>query len=238
MEDFFSVCCQEIESAYLELGHRKSWRFLYTSARTLSPSSKLWFIGLNPGGDAYEPPSSSVEMGNAFLVESWNGCKPGSSPLQIQVQKLFHLVAQNSPQPIEVASLMNKSLFANLVPFRSKNWGALERKSESIQFSVSLWKKIFTHIEPKVIITMSNITNRHLRDIAAVSGYCKDNDQVQPIGWGKTSYSIERLANTDKKLDIVRLPHLSTFKIFSRTRCKPAMQTMIDEIGDLLNAKT
>jgi hypothetical protein len=83
MRWMLSSFAKRIQDAYGRIGHQLGWRFLASPARTLSPETKLAFVGLNPGGSIYEPPPLSVEDGNAYRVERWG---PGGTLNRLQVQ--------------------------------------------------------------------------------------------------------------------------------------------------------
>jgi hypothetical protein len=127
----FSVAYERIEKEYHRLGHTLGYRFLLGSRNNLSRETNILFLGLNPGGGRIrvDHPSSSCENGPAFLQETWGaGSGPGNAPLQIQVQKMFHDLAEIWPGNLNLQQLMNESLLAYYVPFRSPSAASLFRK--------------------------------------------------------------------------------------------------------------
>lgn len=101
-----------IQEAYERLGHR--WGFLASPARTLSPSTKLAFVGLNPGGSMYHPPQLSVEEGNAYRVERW-GAGGQLNPLQVQMRLMYEELAAHSTTTESAVELMDATLAAHFV---------------------------------------------------------------------------------------------------------------------------
>ncbi len=132
--------CDEIERAYADLGHQLGWRFLTSPQHTLSASTKIALITLNPGGSIDRPdhPRASSEAGSAYLVETWrNGLAPGAAPLQRQVQQLFAMLAEAS-HGVSGNELLGSSLSAYFIPFRSPSIKALAKPRESEQFASGL----------------------------------------------------------------------------------------------------
>ena len=80
----YATLVRRIEDAYEQLDHEVGWRFLCSPKSTLAPTTRLVFVGLNPGGGHYEPPAPSLEAGNAYRVETGaktagpTSCKPRS----------------------------------------------------------------------------------------------------------------------------------------------------------------
>jgi hypothetical protein len=119
----FDSLCDRIRGEYSSLGHLMSWSFPYTPQSTLHSSQQLFFVGLNPGGNEDEEYSETpgCEEGNDYLVGNWDQEKweQGNAPLQIQVQKLFKNIAASIGEGTNYQTIMNASLAANYIPFRS-----------------------------------------------------------------------------------------------------------------------
>jgi hypothetical protein len=229
----FRTCCADIEAAYQSLGHRLGWRFLSGPKANLNPSNKLAFISLNPGG-SYDPPDhphESQERGSAYLVESWDGCPPGQSKLQVQVNAMFKLLADRMGGG-DYRSLMNRSLMGHFIPFRSPNFDSLNNKAESLAFANQLWSKIFNHIAPRTVITMDNHTFDHVRKIIEAGSSRESSEHVQlPTGWGSYMADVVRYGAGGSRLTLVRIPHLSRFTIFTSQKCREAIPGLMDAIS-------
>ncbi len=147
-----------IEAEYQRLDHTLGWRFLTCPEGNIGTAS-VALITINPGGGTFEPPKWSVESGSAYVIESWKGCAPGQESLQRQVQRMFQ-VMDVSP---------DKVLSGYFVPFRSRNWDELPRKSESISFGAGLWQEVFKRAQVQTIIAFGKDTAPHMIDILGAS---------------------------------------------------------------------
>ena len=210
----------EISSAYDRFGYSLGWRFLYGPKRTLSCPSGIVFLGLNPGGRRYSV-DVSVEEGSAYIVERWgrrpnrpDGYAPGESPLQKQLRGLFDLLAANMPGDWKNGDeLLAQTLAANFCPFRSPDWKSLSNRKEAVEFSRTLWTRIFDEFTPQLILTMSGLSYNQLKRVLG-----RDPEESSlPTGWGKVEFKIARYSD----VTLARLPHLSTFKLMSRAGCVP-----------------
>ncbi len=156
-----------IQAEHDRLRHRRGWRFLESPAATLSPYSRLAFIGLNPSGRNYEPPQVSVEAGNAYRVERWG---PGGQPdaLQAQVRRMYEALAREAGS-LTASELMDETLAGNFCPFRSPLWAQLERRRESIDFSLGLWADVLDVARPRAVICLGE-SARLMREVLTIQG--------------------------------------------------------------------
>ena len=210
----FNSFCRKIQRQHKRLGHKYGWRFLYTPKKTLSPKTKIVFIGLNPGGGKKEDPKPSVETGNAYreTVEPWaNG---ELSPLQRQVSAFYALLSSAWPGT-NVRTLMDGSLSANFIPFRSGNIANLNDTEGSLRFAKELWDDILDLIAPTVIVTMGSDVTRHLDQLLKSRDGVQIDDQPK-CDWGNVRYRLASTILAGKKVLLIGLPHLSRFRIFGR----------------------
>jgi hypothetical protein len=229
MESAFVESCAEIERAYVRLGHRMGWRFLGSPQATLNPETAIALITLNPDGSAERPDHAreSSEAGSAYVVESWrHGNAPGEAPLQREVRRLFAMLAAALGEP-DGDQLLHRSLAAYFVPFRSPTVDALARRRESFAFASQLWARLFQHLDPKLVITIDRGTARCLARILTEKFAVVPSRQAIPIGWG--SYTAEVLAfeSGDSLRTLLRLPHLSRFRVFSRPQSQPYLEHLM-----------
>jgi hypothetical protein len=220
--DLFEHVTDSIGRAYTELGHTLGWRFLYTSARTLSADAPILFAGLNPGGSYYWVPQPSVEAGNTYRIECWaDGNR--FNPLQLQVQVLYERIAQQLSRS-DPDTLMDTSLSANFCPFRSPSWETLPTQAASVEFSRWLWTTVLQHIAPPTMICLTDAPFRYFREVLQNLGYTERELASHPVGWGSVTYSLSQLTNGRKNIVLVRLPHLSRFRIIGKPECEDAVQ--------------
>lgn len=141
------------------------------------------------------------------MVESWGENSPGQAPLQQQVCALFELL-NVSP---------NYVLSGNLIPFRSPRFSDLPNKSAALKFGQNIWSDIIERSNLNLIVTMGNDVTRAVSKQLKITRLDKHES-----GWGKISiYSGEK-----DGLRLIGLPHLSTFKLFSRPECEKYLRNV------------
>ncbi len=236
-DEYFEEKCREIESMYKELKHEKGWRFLMSSRRTLAAETKIALIALNPGGDKFEPPMPSCD-GSAYLYEKW--IKHGKSKLQEQVKKLFEQIAERTSHE-NYKDLLNNSLSAQYIPFRSKDIKSLLSRPASEEFSKALWKNIFSKcIKPKLVITLSDA-------FYAISTVLQDQDSGYELlrnpkiatevntKWNDAKARFKVFQDSEGDIcTLVGLPHLSRYQIFSATskETQKATEKILDQMTE------
>lgn len=233
----FTAIRHRINAAYRELGHGMGWSFLYTPQSTLNVSQQLLFLGLNPGGkeDQRYDVVPSCESGNEYLHGKWVA-EEGKAPLQLQVQQLFKRIALSIGGNINHEYMMDTTLAANFVPFRSSNWAKLVNKQRSLEFSRTLWSEILNQVHPRVIICIAFLAYNGIKAILVSKGFTPlGADRAQLIGWGKVTYNITELHNDGRATLLVRLPHLSTYKVFSSVKCEMEIKKLVDRIASILD---
>jgi hypothetical protein len=222
----FDDVTEAIAHAYSTLGHELGWRFLYTPARTLAPGAPLLFAGLNPGGHAdLGHPQLSVETGNAYRVETW-GDNGQLNPLQLQVCALYDRLAEHLPV-WDRDSLMDASLSANFCPFRSPSWAALPRKRESVAFSQSLWSRVLNTTLPPALICLTELPAQYIAGALQKLKWSVAEEQVIKVGWGSVTCSIRTLRRMGDETVLVRLPHLSRYRIIGRPESEAAVEHVV-----------
>jgi hypothetical protein len=234
----FHECVELIQESCAAFG-ANDWRFLYSPMATFAPATRLAFVGLNPsevGGNEPFGPIPSVEAGNAYRVECWAGV-PGAfrcNALQHQVRRLFECLAGVNFGNGNPDVLMDETLTLNYCPFRSAIWHGLQNQEQALAFSDRLWSLICGCITPSVIICMTH------EPFARLGGILHDEQnfidempqETGLLGWGHVTYSIARLHRAEQQVLLVRFPHLSWCKIFSREECSEPLRPIIREIAE------
>jgi hypothetical protein len=229
----FAQATDAISREYSSLGHRLGWRFLYTPAQSLTPEFPLFFIGLNPGGSEFCPPQPSVEAGNAYRVEPW-AANGQLNPLQVQVCGLFERLAALMPG-VERDRLMDRSLAANFCPFRSPSWASLPSRNASVAFSKKLWTHILRESTPGALICLTGLPARYLGEIQQKLGWRPVGEEAFPVGWGSVSCSIRRFVRGSQATVLVRLPHLSRFRIIGRPESEAAVRRVVHVVTERIS---
>lgn len=231
MSRLFDECIAMIEAKYAELGHVLGWRFLSVSKEVLSSRPEVALITLNPGGNEIpaDHPWGSCEQGCSYIVEKWGSSLPGQHPLQIQVRALFQAIADSSKSlPKDGKALLEGSLIAHFVPFRSPRLETLVAKDHSLIFGVELWRRILSEVHPRLIVCISRDAYPELKSILGEVVGPLETWQEIPTGWG--DYKADLVVfRGPRAVRLLRLPHLSTFKLFSSLRCRPSMVAILDE---------
>jgi hypothetical protein len=211
-----------IRDTYHRLGHRWGWRFLASPARTLSPETRLAFVGLNPGGARYEPPQVSVEEGNAYRVERWG---PGRSlnRLQVQMGCVYDAIASRSAADASAAELMDGTLAGNFCPFRSPGWQQLTNRSASVRFSRALWSDVLEIAHPRVLICFGTVNDYLAGILERGRSRYNGTPEIGSVGWGDVTYSLTHYEGAIGKTLLVPVPHLSRFGIFGRPQSPHAV---------------
>lgn len=202
--------CREISEAYLSCGNTMGWRLLYSPPSVLQISN-VAFIGLNPGGSLLPNHHADFAMtsGSAYRDEEWENYRPGESPLQKQVLKLFE----------RLGSAPDSVLAGNLVPWRSHTWHALANKAEALAFGSRIWSQILSNANPRIVVTMGADTGRYVQRLLDMPKFEK-----VALDWG--GVSAKRCTNGSTKM--ICLPHLSRFRIMSRRKCQEALDRLFD----------
>lgn len=220
LNDLFTNCSAEIESAYKRLGHATGYRFLTGPRATLACTTEVGLITLNPGGGAESAWQSgmSFEPGSCYVAESWLGLPAGRAPLQRQVQALFREIMDHSGRPESVDEyLAQHVLTAHLVPFRSRSFADLASKHESLKFAHQLWSRILREWRPRVIVTIDQQAFATVAGIVTELGGRLSDLEHFDTGWGNYRCEARRYLNyrDTGSTTLARLPHLSRFTLFS-----------------------
>lgn len=220
--------------------HRGGWRFLCVSKAVLTTTPQIALITLNPGGteDTLHSAAESCEHGCAYLAEEWSGNEAGHHPLQLQVQALFKEIHQRLLPEQSANALMNQSLIGYFVPYRTPSAQRSESKNmegltdEDYKIGEQLWGPIFRLHAPRLVFTIDRETFKRLEKILFANGGSK---KLPPIstGWGNIKAEIAEGFGPNGPLRLVRLPHLSRFKIFNRVN-KPEAVHLVEQMMDII----
>jgi hypothetical protein len=197
----------------------------------------LMFLGLNPGGEdrdgAPDSLCQAIEKGNAYYTELWRKLE-GKHPLQIQVQELFKSLMKSPLWKVgSFEQLLDETLTSNFCPFRSRSWAKMARKEEAIRFSTELWAEVLPEIKPRVIICMGRVAysqlGKVLENVSARSG----SETSLPTGWGQMKFAIQQYTSPGWNPILVRIPHLSQYKIMSRPQCLPRVEEFVAKLSEI-----
>ena len=232
MHGTFEQITQMIQQAHDELGHQRGWRFLTVPRRTFELRPDIALLTLNPGGAGRDPSQgeASCEYGCAYRMESW-GALPGKSALQIQVLTLLeHLRSRLRPDTPSNEFMDAHVLGAYYLPFRSPSFAELVNPHKSLEFARSLWTQILTPWIPRLFVTIDRSGFAGIRDILTDTfSLSVGGSRTFLTGWGKCRAEVTRcVSGRGDVTTILRLPHLSTYKLLSRPSCLPHLSEILD----------
>ncbi|MEN3798725.1 hypothetical protein ABDZ38_19825 [Aeromonas caviae] len=218
-----------IQNKYDNLKNDMGWDLLFCRYENmLSPQYPVAFFGINPGGGACDTNAISVESECAYYSEPWKGCEEGEAPLQQQMRALYTMIGDELG--VSYKQLMDGSLMTNYIPARSRNWHSLKGKGEWLEHARQIWDERIKQVHCKLYIAISKIVFDELDGHLTKHGFQMVDKINEQIGWGRVRYQIQRYERGDQVSLLVRLPHLSTYKIFSRAACQPAIDRIKFEI--------
>ena len=151
----------------------------------------------------------SDERGNSYEVEK----RETQSPLTNQFLKLCSFLGIPP----------NQILTGVACPFRSDQWNDFStgQKEAGLKFGKLFWSKVLDE-KIKLIITSGGIANKLITEI-------KDAkiETEKKACWA--NICLKRYSNS-QNTKIVALPHLSRFKLFSRTECRNPLNAIFREL--------
>ena len=218
-----------IEDQAQRLEHKLGWRFLTSPLATLSKTTELALVTLNPGGRQArsEHPRETNESGSCYRVESWRGQAPGKSPLQQQVRALFAMLASVRGLESGGDALLDACLSGQFVPFRSPTWSTLANPRESLEVATTLWTGVFRYLDPKLTITIDLRTFRAMCYILNRKWGTEAFAEHHPTGWGRVQAELLLWDSASGKRALLRLPHLSRFRLFGRDASRSHMEDLL-----------
>lgn len=227
----FPGLVETIERFYEESGYELGWRFLNCSKSVLSNDPKVAFITLNPGGKEIpkDHPWASCEEGSSYLNEIWGNAPEGKSNLQVQIQLMFAKLVEKTSYRGSHEELIEESLAGYFVPFRSPRLADLANKKLAFEFGNNLWSKVLSGVNPQYFVCIDRESYKRLIPlIEETYNLPVSSHKKLDTGWGNyTAEIVEFGEDAEKRL--LRLPHLSTFKIFTSQKCAAKVDVLFTE---------
>ena len=115
------------------------------------------------------------------------------------------------------------------MPFRSPRLADLAAKRESFEFASKLWSGLLRQVEPELAICIDRETASRVGKIIreSLDGQLV-SAQAIPTGWGRVSADVQHFSRGGRSgLTLIRLPHLSTYQLFSSARCAEATERIL-----------
>jgi hypothetical protein len=206
-----TVWNRRISKAATELGFNEGYKILYVPWSTIGASDTI-FLSLNPGRAPYDAALSTLsdERGNSYEVEA----STTRSPL---TKQFLALAEKLSLKPLEI-------LTGAVVPFRSDRWHdcTREQRLSALALGREFWRQAFELRRPRLVIACGMEAARMAANLLDA-----EIDVSLPSGWGRTK--IRRYCASDGAF-VIHLPHLSTFKLFSRPECDGPVTAIINSV--------
>jgi len=231
MNELFEQSIRSIQNFYEDKDYSLGWRFLACSKRTLENEPLIALITSNTGGKEIPEnhPWGSCEKGSAYLYEEWDNNPPGKHNLQIQIKLMFEKIIDTLQVAKTTNELIEESLTGNFVPFRSPRLKDLKYKGEALDFASVLWSNILRHVKPKLFIILGLEAHKRLRPIIEdVYGYPMTGTCKYRTGWGNYTADLDKFGDKSQ-LTMLRLPHLSKFKLFTSPQCTDYLNIILSE---------
>ncbi|MFQ2275461.1 hypothetical protein [Aeromonas hydrophila] len=224
-----------IENQYVLSNNELGWDLLFCSYKNmLNPRYPIAFFGLNPGGSGWTQGAISCEGKCAYYDEEWYGAPAGEAPFQQQMRALFSLLGNMVGATYQ--ELMDGCLMTNYIPPRSPNWHALNNKQMLIEKMRPIWADRINKVYNRLYISISQLVFDELHQLLLAQGYQQiGKEHRMHIGWGRVTYQMRWYEREGKKSLLIRLPHLSTYKIFSRKNCEEQIAYIMSEAESILS---
>lgn len=228
-------------TAYIErlnglIDNKLGWGLLFGPYKNmLMPRYPIAFFGLNPGGCGWTEGAISSEGKCAYYDEAW-GAPAGEAPLQQQMRSLFSPLGEMVGATYQ--ELMDGCLMTNYIPVRSTNWLMLKNKPLIIEHMRLFWAERLRQVHSDIYITISKLVFDELHHLLSGQGYQQiGTEHRAQIGWGLVTYQIRWYEREGKRSMLIRLPHLSTYKIFSNKNCEEHIAYIMSEAESVLSGK-
>ena len=202
---------KELEEAETRLGFVDGYRFVYGPWETLD-RAKIAFLSLNPGrGETLDKDTMrdiADERGNTYEVEQGTS----GSPIVNQFLRLSKLLGC---QPADI-------LTGVIAPFRSTSWDTLTESQQkgSLDLGRRFWMGPLSRPDLRLIITSGEAV---ARQVVSITGARFDGEAC--AGWG--SQKLRRYRSPGGQV-VVRLPHLSRFRLLGREPSEQKVRAFLD----------
>jgi hypothetical protein len=236
----FRDLVSDIKRVYEDLRHRLGWRFLCVSRSVLDTPVDVAFISLNPNGDSIPAGrvAESCENGVAYVAEEWGVAPRGQHKLQVQVQKLFEGLNRRLRIADSGSALMQRSLMGYFIPFGSRRLADLAKPVESYEFGCDLWRRVLALTTPRLIVCIDRETYIALQSIIpCYTGMSVTASRSFRTGWGRCTADLLTYGG-EQSVRLLRLPHLSSFQLFSSSYCTEHLAIILDKTCNNLKIKS
>ena len=111
-----------------------------------------------------------------------------------------------------------------------------EEQAIAIEHMRLFWAMRLRQVHSNLYITISKLVFDELHHLLVEQGYHQiGREHRAQIGWGRVTYQIRWYEREGKRSMLVRLPHLSTYKIFSNKKCEEQIAYIMSEAASVLS---
>jgi hypothetical protein len=234
MPTLFEDAVELISTGARELGPSFGWEFLYCPSSHLSKRSRLWCIGINPGGTSKKA-VPCFERGNAYYEDQpWSR---DGEVLRNQVKEFFdHLARALDSSRLSGRGLLSETLTANFCPFNSDTWRTFPKgeRRKAVKLSRELWSRILRRLSPRVIICMGGIPFHEFRRLYRKMDYEFSRESTFDTEWGDVNFRLVDCRRNGRLTTIAYLPHFSQIKLMRRDKSLPHVKRFCLAIANSL----
>jgi hypothetical protein len=198
---------KQLKKVELGFDFNDGYQLLYCPWGTLG-SHEIACISINPSlREGHRKRMLSDERGNSYQVEAHQEL----SPITKQILKLCRRLGK---QPDQI-------LMGTICPFRSDNWKDLRKdvKDVGLKIGKEFWGDVLSQ-KIKLVITLGDPAQKTICELF-------DADLELEI---RANYqnTLLRRYNTETGIEIISLPHLSRFRLFSRWQCDAPLERIFE----------
>lgn len=142
---------------------------------------------------------------------------------------MFDKIREKTNYSGSMRELIESSLSGYFIPFRSPSLNDLKHKKEAFDFGEQIWLKILKTVQPELFVCIEGGVAKRLRKIIKIAYDLPESRSCKlPTGWSDTTnYTADIFEfGSNAEIKLLRLPHLSTYKLFSSSRkeCKEKIE--------------
>ncbi len=125
--------------------------------------------------------------------------------------------------------LLESSLSAYFIPFRSPDLDNMRHKKEAFDFGEKIWLQVLKTIQPELFICIDKKTAKRLgKTIETAYSLPESRSCEVPTGWGDYTADIVEFGN-NAEIKLLRLPHLSRFTLFTREASEEEIENIFSQ---------
>ena len=201
------IVSKQLRQAELDLDFTDGYQLLYCPWKTLG-THEIACVSINPSlrEDDFKRMLSD-ERGNSYQVEAHQEL----SPITKQILKLCH----------RLGKMPEQLLMGTICPFRSDNWNDLRRdvKDVGLKIGKEFWGQALSS-QIRLVITLGDPAQKTICELfdAHLEFEIRANYQN----------TLLRRYKTESGVEIISLPHLSRFRLFSRWQCDEPLEQIFE----------